>query len=74
VVTTAPDQATLPAFAPMEPIMAEAETKQVPDNPAPGVLPAGPTEPAGRMGDLGMAAFGVAWAFVVIAVGMWMQG
>jgi len=54
--------------------MAEAETKQVPDNPAPGVLPAGAAEPSGRMGDLGMAAFGVAWAIVVIAVGMWMQG
>ncbi len=54
--------------------MAEDEAKQISENPAPGVLPEGAAESASRMGDLGMAAFGVAWAIVVIAVGMWMQG
>ncbi len=73
-MTRGAEWATLPAFDPMEPIMAQNEAKQIPENPAPGVLPEGAAEPASRMGDLGMAAFGVAWAIVVIAVGMWMQG
>lgn len=73
-MTKAPRQATLPALAPLEPIMAENEAAQVPENPAPGILPAGAEPPAPRLGDLGLAVFGVVWAMVVIAVGMWMQG
>jgi hypothetical protein len=54
--------------------MAENEESKVPKNPAPGIVPEGAAPPASRMGDLGMAAFGVVWAIVVIAVGMWLQG
>ena len=54
--------------------MAENEAEQVPENPAPGIVPEGAAEPASRMGDLGLAAFGVVWAIIVIVVGVWMQG
>jgi hypothetical protein len=74
VVTRAVEQATLPALAPMEPIMADNEAPQVPENPAPGILPEGAAPPATRMGDLGLALGAIAWAIVVIAVGMWIQG
>jgi hypothetical protein len=53
--------------------MADNEAPQVPENPAPGVLPEG-APGADRLGDLGLAVFGVVWAIVVIAVGMWLQG
>jgi hypothetical protein len=53
--------------------MAEDQAPKVPENPAPGVLPEGAAPPASRMGDLGLAAFAVVWAIVVIAVGMWIQ-
>lgn len=54
--------------------MAEEEAAQVPENPAPGILAEGAAPPASRMGDLGLAAFAIIWAVVVIAVGMWIQG
>ncbi len=54
--------------------MAENEETKVPENVAPGITPEAAVEPSGRMGDLGLTAFGIVWAIVVIAVGIWMQG
>ncbi len=53
--------------------MADQEESKVPENPAPGVLPEG-TPGASRKGDVGLMAFGIVWAIIVIAVGMWLQG
>lgn len=50
-----------------------AQDASAPANPSPGILPEGAAPPANRAGDLGMAIFGVVWALVVIAVGMWLQ-
>jgi hypothetical protein len=72
-VTPDPQRATLPAFHPPSAPMAENEEPQVPENPAPGVLPEG-SPGADRLGDLGLTAFGIVWAIIVIAVGMWLQG
>jgi hypothetical protein len=55
--------------------MAQTEAPPVaPESPAPGVLAEGVAPPADRKGDVGLMVFGVVWAVVVIAVGMWLQG